>query len=214
MPRVKVCGHTREEDVAGSIDAGVDAIGVIADVPVDTPREVAPRRARELLAAVPPFISCVLVTMPERPEAALELVDRVEPDALQIHGGLGVAELDRLSAQLDIDLVVGTDIEDAALDAIAEIADAILLDSRDEDGSGGTGRTHDWARSSAIVERLETPVVLAGGLTPGNVAEAVRQVKPFAVDVATGVESSGGRKDTEAVQRFVSAARRPEAVEA
>lgn len=214
MVRVKVCGHTRAADVADSVDAGVDAIGVIADVPVDTPREVAAETASDLLASVPPFVSGVLVTMPETAAAAVDLVDRIEPDALQIHAGLDVDGLSEVARSIDVPLIVGTDVDDQQLDAIGAVADAILLDSRDESGAGGTGRTHDWSRARDLVERLDVPVVLAGGLTPENVADGIRQVGPYAVDVASGVEASGGVKDPRAVERFVAAVDRAEAVEA
>lgn len=214
MVRVKVCGHTRAADVAESVDAGVDAIGVIVDVPVDTPREVDAATARALLASVPPFVSGVLVTMPETPAEATDLVDRVEPDVLQVHAGLDIDGLREVARTIDIPLIVGTDVHGSEIEAVAEIADSVLLDSRDESGAGGTGRIHDWTRASELVSRLDAPVVLAGGLTPENVADGIRQVGPYAVDVASGVETSGGVKDPRAVERFVTAVDRAEAVEA
>lgn len=219
MVRVKVCGHTREADVAASVAAGVDAVGVIVDVPVDTPREVDQETAASLFDAVPPFVSGTLVTMPESAEDALSLVDSLAPDVLQIHGGLDGVEIEDVAARVDIPLIIGASASADAgatddLASQAAIADAILLDSRDESGAGGTGRTHDWDRATQIRASLEVPVVLAGGLTPGNVADAVRTVDPYAVDVATGVEAAGGVKDHEAVQQFVREAKRVEAVEA
>lgn len=213
MARVKVCGHTSEADVKDSVSAGVDAIGVITDVPVDTPREVDVETATALLDAVPPFVSGVLVTMPETAAAAIQLVDRVSPAAVQIHAGLDIEALREVSRQIDIPLIVGTDVEDRDIDAIGEVADAVLLDSRGESGAGGTGRTHDWARAREVVDRVDCPVILAGGVTPNNVAGAIRQVEPYAVDVASGVEAEGGVKDPTAVTRFVASAKRQEAVE-
>ena len=214
MVRVKFCGHSRAADVADSVGAGVDAIGVIADVPVDTPREVDAATASELLASVPPFVTGVLVTMPDTAGAAIDLVERVAPDALQIHAGLDVEGLRQVEQAIPVPLIVGTEVDDRRVDAIAGIADAILLDSRDESGAGGTGRTHDWNRARELVQRLEAPVVLAGGLTPENVADGIRQVGPYAVDVASGVEERGGVRDSRAVERFVAAVDRAEAVEA
>ncbi len=205
MSRVKVCGHTSAEDVAASIAAGVDAVGVIADVPVETPREVDTATAADLLD-LPPFVSGVLVTMPETAAAAIDLVAATDPDALQVHAGLAVEELEAVATAIDIPLIVALSVDDNPA-SIAEVADAILLDSRDEDGAGGTGRTHDWTRAREIRDAVDVPVVLAGGLTPENVAEGIRSVDPYAVDVATGVESSGGIKDHAAVRRFVSRAR-------
>ena len=207
MVRVKICGHTREADVSASVAAGVDAVGVIADVPVETPREVSPEAAAALLDAVPPFVAGVLVTMPDAAADALELVDRVSPDVLQVHAGLEPQALRTVADGLDVPLVVGTSVgERTRIDELAEIADALLLDSRDESGAGGTGRTHDWDAARAVRESVDVPVVLAGGLGPDNVAEAVETVGPFAVDVASGVEATGGVKDHDAVSRFVDAA--------
>ena len=220
MTRVKICGVTCLEDLRVAVDAGADAIGLLVDVPVDSPREISPGRAAELVAEVPPFVTTVLVTMPETPERAVELVRTVESDAIQIHGDMGVGDLAYLTATVDASVVKVLDA--AALERTsryADVADALLVDSVDEDGGGGTGRTHDWKRTRAIADDLHSPIVLAGGLTPENVAEAVRTVEPFAVDVASGVErdagtakegdeNPAGRKDADAVAAFVENAKR------
>lgn len=202
MTRVKVCGHTRETDVRASVDAGVDAVGVISDVPVETPREVPRERAADLLDAVPPLVSGVLVTMPETVADARELVAATEPDAVQIHGTLDPDEVGELAAAIPQSVLVALD-HDADLDAYARAADGLVVDSLDESGGGGTGRTHDWEQTAEVVERLDVPVLLAGGLIPENVADAVETVAPFGVDTASGVEREGGIKDHEAVERFV-----------
>ena len=209
MTRVKICGLTTREDVSAAVDAGADAVGVISDVPVDTHREVAPEEAAGLLAEVPPFVASVLVTMPDAPARAIELVERADPDVLQVHGDLPPGDLAFLAASLDVKLVLAVDADDVerARD-VADVVDAVLIDSL-EDGAGGTGRTHDWGRTRAAVRDLAVPVVLAGGLTPRNVGEAVATVDPFAVDVASGVEREDGRKDHDALRAFVERATRP-----
>jgi phosphoribosylanthranilate isomerase len=223
MTRVKLCGFTDAADLSAGIDAGADAVGIIADVTVDTPREVTVDRARRLVDQVPPFVTSVLVTMPGSPEEAGDLVDSIDPDAVQVHGQ-SPDDLRVLRAALDRPLLAAVDVT-ADVAAHAEHVDAVLLDSTDEQGGGGTGETHDWARSHELVAELDTPVVLAGGLTPDNVAEAVERVDPFAVDVASGVERSpgerdarrgtersdgveraGGVKDHDAMRRFVACA--------
>jgi len=210
--RVKVCGVTRDSDREAVVAAGADAVGVICDVPVDTPREVDTDTAADLLAGVPPLVTGVLVTMPATVEEAVGLVEAVEPDALQVHGGLSPGELGALGHRLSQDVVVAVD---AAADDIADYADpadALLVDSVDAAGGGGTGETHDWERTREVVADLNVPVILAGGLTPDNVAAAVDTVRPFGVDVATGVERVaggdrvGGEKDHETVREFVAAA--------
>jgi phosphoribosylanthranilate isomerase len=206
MTRVKICGLTRETDLEAVVAAGADAVGITAAVAVDTPREVSVDRAADLVAAVPPFVTSVLVTMPETVERAVELVEHVEPDAVQLHGALGPTDVEAVRERAPAKVVVAVDAEADDVRDHAAAADALLVDSVDEQGGGGTGETHDWDRTREVVADLGVPVVLAGGLTPENVAEAVETVGPFAVDVASGVEREGGVKDHETVRQFVERA--------
>ncbi|MFB6156899.1 MAG: phosphoribosylanthranilate isomerase [Haloferacaceae archaeon] len=207
--RVKVCGVTREADLRAVAAAGADAVGVVTDVTVDTPREVPPERAGELLDAAPPFLSTAAVTMPETPAAAADVAERTGADHLQVHG---LSDPDDVAAMRDAvraRLVVAVGAADpATARAVAPAADGLLVDSATESGGGGTGETHDWAATRELAADLDTPVVLAGGLDPENVATAVRTVDPYGVDVASGVERSGGVKDHDAVDTFVREARR------
>ena len=206
MTRVKICGITREEDLRAAVDAGADAVGFLVDVPVETPREILPERAAELAAQVSPFATSVLVTMPDSPERAVALAEIIGPDVLQIHGDIGMGDAAYLSSKTDAAVVKAVAAKDVA-DAhrYAEVADALLVDT---DVAGGTGRTHDWSETRDLVAELDAPVILAGGLTPENVADAVAAVDPYGVDVASGVESNGGVKDHRAVANFVSRAKR------
>jgi len=204
MTRAKVCGVTSSEDRDAVVAAGADAVGVIHGVPVDTPREVDEETAAGLLAGVPPLVTGVLVTMPTTVQQAVKRVDELEPDAVQVHDGLSPAELGALSRRVSQQIVAVVDAGADDLADYADHADAVLVDSVDAEGGGGTGETHDWERTRDIVATLDVPVILAGGLTPENVAEAVDTVQPFAVDTASGVESSGGVKDHDAVRRFVA----------
>jgi len=201
MSRVKICGITDERDLEETVGAGADAVGFTVDVPVETPREIDPETAAAFVEAAPPFVTTVLVTMPDEPEAAVDLVGAVAPDVVQVHGDLTPGDLAYISS------ATGARIISAVAPATAArydaVADALLVDSLDESGAGGTGETHDWERTRDLVSELSSPVVLAGGLTPENVAEAVETVRPFAVDVASGVESEPGRKDAAAVASFV-----------
>jgi phosphoribosylanthranilate isomerase len=206
MTRAKICGITRESDLEAVVAAGADAVGLTAAVTVDTPREVSLTRAAALAAAVPPFVTSVLVTMPDTVDRAVELVDRVEPDAVQLHGNLGPDDIVAVRERAAAKVVAAVDATDSTVEAYADAADALLVDSADEQGGGGTGETHDWERTAELVADLRTPVILAGGLTPDNVAEAVETVRPFAVDVASGVEAEGGVKDHDAVRQFVERA--------
>ncbi|MGQ3328307.1 phosphoribosylanthranilate isomerase [Halorubrum sp. FL23] len=209
MARVKICGLTRGADLRAAVDAGADAVGVIAEVPVDSPREVDAATAAELLADVPPFVTATLVTMPESAERAVELLRTVAPDAVQLHGGWTPDEIRYIRAETERKVLLAVDADDPArAEEFDAVADALVIDSTDESGAGGTGETHDWERAGDLADRLTSPVVLAGGLTADNVAEAVRAADPFAVDVASGVELSDGRKDHNAVARFVANAGR------
>ena len=205
MVRVKVCGVTNEADLRAVESAGADAVGAIADVTVDTPREVSLDTAATLFDAAPPFLTTTLVTMPETVEDAVDTAERVGPDVLQLHGGFSKTDLEAIRERIDADLVAVVDAaEPERARAVAPAVDAVLVDSLDDEEAGGTGETHDWEATAAVVETLDAPVILAGGLTPENVAEAVEIVQPYAVDVASGVERTGGEKDHEAVRAFVA----------
>ncbi|MCU4924656.1 phosphoribosylanthranilate isomerase [Halobacteria archaeon AArc-dxtr1] len=208
MTRVKVCGITQPADVQVAAAAGADAVGIICDVPVETPREVDVERARELAAGAPPFVTTVLVTMPRDPERAAELVDRIQPDAIQLHGAIEPDAVATVRANLPVDVLLAidaADLDDA--NRFDDVVDGFVVDSTDEHGGGGTGETHDWERTRDETADLDSPVVLAGGLTSDNVADAVEAAAPFGVDVASGVESSGGVKDHDAVRSFVANAK-------
>ncbi|SIR30466.1 phosphoribosylanthranilate isomerase [Haladaptatus litoreus] len=199
MTRAKICGLTAEDDLRAAVSVGADAIGLLVDVPVDSPREIDPLQAAELAREVPPFVTTVLVTMPETPERAVELAEIIEPDAVQVHG-MGVGDLAYLSSSIDGNVIRAIDAKTENPERYDTVADALLLDAGK---AGGTGETHDWERAREFANSLDSPVILAGGLNPDNVADAVEAVEPFAVDVASGVESGGGQKDHSAVESFV-----------
>jgi phosphoribosylanthranilate isomerase len=205
MVRVKICGVTNDEDLRVVAHAGADAVGIISDVSVDTPRSVPVETAAALADAAPPFLTTTLVTMPETVDDAVDAAERVGSDVLQLHGDFGPEELGAIRAAVDADLVAVVNAADPErARTVAPAVDAVLVDSVDESGAGGTGETHDWAATAEVAATLDAPVILAGGLTPGNVAEAVDAVDPYAVDVASGVERTGGRKDRDAVRAFVA----------
>lgn len=205
--RVKLCGITTDSDRDAAVEAGTDAIGIVCDVPIDTPREVTPDRARALVASAPAFVTTTLVTMPADAPAGIDLVDRVRPDVVQVHAA-SPNLVARLADETDAKVIAAVDLDDD-VEAYADVADAVLVDSTDDAGAGGTGETHDWGRTRTLAERVDVPLILAGGLTPENVTEAVAAVEPHAVDVSSGIESTEpGRKDHDAMRAFVDAARR------
>jgi phosphoribosylanthranilate isomerase len=206
MTRTKLCGLTSERDLDAAVAAGTDMVGFVSEVPIETPRELTPDHAATLAARVPEAVTSVLVTMPATPEAGADLAERVEPDAIQVHG-CSPAAVDALSERIAIPVIAAVDAADETLHAYETVADALVLDSTDEQGAGGTGETHDWARARDIVAALDKPVLLAGGLTPANVAGAVERVAPFGVDVSSGIEAKAGTKDHAKLRRFVARAR-------
>lgn len=205
--RVKICGITRPPDLAAAIDAGADAVGIVCDVPVDTHREVSVSRAATLVDATPPFVTAVLVTMATDPDRVRTLAAHTDADAIQIHGDIGVGDLAYLRSRVDARLLVAVDpTDEEAATRYDDLADALVIDSVTETGAGGTGKPHDWETTRQRSADLDSPIVLAGGLSPENVATAIRTVSPFAVDVSTGVEATGGVKDHDAIAAFVARA--------
>lgn len=211
MARVKICGLRRERDMRVAAAAGADAVGFITDVSVDTPREVDPSWAAALAESAPPFVTTVVVTMPDTVDDAVDLVEEIHPDAIQIHADFTREQVAELDERTTVDVFVAIDVTESERARDLEgVADALLVDSLTEDGAGGSGETHDWEATRDLVTELSTPIVLAGGLTPENVTEAIATVRPTAVDVASGVEIPGGdgAKDDTAIRNFIENAGR------
>jgi phosphoribosylanthranilate isomerase len=208
MTRVKVCGLTTAADRDAAVAAGADAPGLVVDVPKETARELLPERAAELVTGAPPFVTPVLVTMPADADRAVELHRRTEADAVQLHNDLSPETVAAVAERTGAPVLKAISAAPEAARQHAPIADALLVDSRDSRGAGGTGEATDWDATRTIARAVDVPVVVAGGLTPETVATAVETVEPFAVDVSSGVEREEGRKDHEAIRRFVAAAKR------
>lgn len=203
--RVKICGITTPTDRDLAVTAGADAVGFISGVSIDTPREVPPETASSLAATTPPFVSTVLVTMPDESSDALAQIERIGPDAVQVHG-LSPPAVAALADETDVSVIAAVRAADSP--DYDPVADALVVDSLDDAGAGGTGETHDWEQTHNRIKTLDSPILLAGGLTPDNVTSAIETVAPYGVDVASGVERDGGEKDPTAVQSFLKQARR------
>lgn len=213
--RSKLCGMRSVRDVEFAVDAGADALGFISGTTHFSEDALTATAAAELAALVPPYVGKVLVTHLETAVEILALADIIGADTIQIHGLVSFETVRQVYASADRRTVTKA-IHVTGVGAVAEarrfaeVCDAIHLDSRTEDRLGGTGLTHDWSISAEIVRILASDgrrCVLSGGLSADNVAEAIMAVRPFAVDVNSGVEDACGDKDAELARRFVAAAR-------
>ena len=202
MTRVKICGITNLEDALYAVECGADMLGF--NFYEKSPRHVEPATALEIAGRLPGSVTAVGVFVNMNPHAVADLADSAGLAAVQLHGdedGAYVAELRKYTNAIVIKaLRIGPDFPDD--DVNARAADAVLLDAYSAEKYGGTGSVFDWDLAVEIKKRVPS-LYLAGGLTPENVSEAVRQVRPFAVDVASGVEASPGRKDADKVAAFV-----------
>lgn len=215
MTFIKICGITNESDLDMVLSYKPNAVGFIVDVPVKTKRKIDSKKAKRLVLKVPIFISSVLVIMPESSKEAIYKAKDIRPDALQIHSDLSCEELEEIKRAVSIPIIktIGVDDSTEAKAVVNETAsikdavDAILLDTKTNNKIGGTGISHNWNISSEITKKTSIPIILAGGLTPENVLQAISCVNPYAVDTASGVESTPGKKDEKKVDMFISNAK-------
>lgn len=211
--KVKVCGITREEDLTTAVDAGADAVGFVVGV-TSSARNLTLKRAKELMKLTPVFVDNVAVTVPDNRDTLIKIYGKLKPDAIQIHGE-NLPEASTLRWKLsDVHLIKAVHVDpdpDAVMKSALKASksfDAVLLDSLAPGSHGGTGVIHNWELSKRIKEAIHPkPLILAGGLKPENVGEAIHIVQPYAVDVSSGVELCRGIKDPKKVFEFVKNAR-------
>lgn len=199
--RIKICGLTREADVSEAVLAGADAIGFV--LYEKSPRFVTPQRAGQLAALLPPFVTPVLLFV-NASAALLSQAREAVPNALwQFHGDESPADCDQAARPYirAARMAPGFNLLDFAHSYPA--AQAILVDAH-VDGYGGGGQVFDW---SLLPQGLSRPMVLSGGLHSGNVIEGIRRVRPWAVDVSSGVEAGKGIKDAQLMRQFCQAVR-------
>jgi phosphoribosylanthranilate isomerase len=200
--RIKICGITRAEDALAAAAAGADAIGLIFYA--GSSRHVTPASAAVIVSHLPPFVTAVGLFVDPAEDEVRAVLDEVPLDLLQFHGAetpefcirFGRPHIKALAAAPGVDLLQSAKVHSAAR--------GVLIDAYVPGAHGGTGVTADWG---SIPGTLPRPLVLAGGLTPDNVGEAVRTVRPWAVDVSSGVERARGVKDHEKITAFVQGVR-------
>ena len=200
--QVKICGLTNVEDALAAVEAGADLLGFV--LWEKSPRSVTIETAREIARRLPPATPRVGVFVDARVEKVMFSLRICDFSALQFHG----QETPSFCQQFNVMTIKAFRVRDAAsVQALAGYdTDAFLLDSQVEGQPGGTGETFDWSLAAAA-KKFDKPIFLAGGLTPQNVAAAVRAAQPFAVDVSSGVEAAPGKKDRQKMRDFIAAVR-------
>ena len=209
--KVKICGITNSDDAHAAIEAGADLLGF--NFYAKSPRYIAPEKARKIIAEIRsegrgPLLVGVFVNAP--PEEVRSILKIAQLDLAQLHGDEPVHVLERLNGRAFKALRPTSETE-AEIDAewfapYGPNAPVLLIDAYRKDQYGGTGHTADWSIATKMAQQY--PILLAGGLAPENVSEAIRQVRPWGVDVASGVEMSPGKKDVGKLKLFVERCRR------
>ena len=198
---IKICGITNEEDALLAVAVGADAIGFVF---APSPRQVAVTRVSEIVKRLPPDILTVGVFRNELPDRVISIINNTGLMAAQLHGFESATQVQNVKSEVRTVFKAVAAGSESFQDAAAFGADAVLVDS-DEPGSG---EVFDWKMAENAPQGV--PLILAGGLTPSNVAGAIRKVQPWGVDVSTGVERSPGLKDPILVRAFIEAARSTE----
>src|SRR3989344_401366 len=200
--RVKICGITRIEDAIAAAQAGADAIGFVFDP--KSPRHVHPDQALKITRALPPFITTVGLFVNPAPDSVAAVLSHVPLDLIQFHGNEKPEQCRRYHRLYIKAIHMKPDVDLREMARLYGDTAGLLLDTYVADVAGGSGQAFDWNR---IPPDLGKPVILAGGLTPEDVAQAGRRVRPYAVDVSSGVEQSKGIKDVNKISAFIEAVR-------
>ena len=199
--RIKFCGITRAEDARTAVALGVDAVGFVFTR--RSQRYVGVAQARAMRDALPPFTSVVALFMDDEPAWVEDVIAGVRPDLLQFHGSESAGYATSFARPYLMAIpMAGADAR-SIMEAHPQAA-GFLLDSHAPGAAGGSGQPFDWSR----VPKSTRPVILAGGLDAGNVAQAIAVVRPYAVDVSSGIEAAPGIKDAQRIAAFIAAARR------
>ncbi|MFV2041149.1 MAG: phosphoribosylanthranilate isomerase [Candidatus Hydrothermarchaeales archaeon] len=209
MVKVKICGIASLSDAAVCTELGADFIGNIVEIP-GSPRSISQERSKEIFKRLSSSVKGVAVLADKTVDEVIRAADFIRPAFVQLHGGESLEFVEKVGDEVCCGVIKAVQVKgeesiSAALE-FAEVCDAILLDTPSKK-LGGSGEKHDWSISARIAQQAKSPVFLAGGLNPENVAEAVAAVEPFCVGVSSGVERLPGQKDPEKVKRFIERAK-------
>jgi phosphoribosylanthranilate isomerase len=211
MAQVKICGITNSEDALKASILGADYLGFLVEISfsIDAIRR---DKAKEIIRKLPLEVQSVFVTYLQNAGEIVEIAEEISPAVIQLHNDIELKEIGKIRKALpkikitkSISVVDESSIEEAK--KYSEYVDFILLDTKSGAKRGGTGKTHDWSISRKIVDSINNPVFLAGGLNPENVQEAIKKVKPYAVDTNNGVKLSPGKKDYAKMRLFIERAK-------
>jgi phosphoribosylanthranilate isomerase len=208
-PRIKVCGITRVEDAATAVRLGAAALGFVFWP--RSPRRTSVEAVREIAAILPPFVARIGVFVDMPADDVARIVQDARLDGVQLHGDESPDQYRFLKARLIKTVTLDSDMDVRAAATLAAHV-TILVDATDRVRRGGTGKVADWRNAATLA--AQRPVILAGGLTAENVGDAIRRVRPWAVDVSSGVESAPGLKSRERLEAFFAAVNTAAAVEA
>ncbi|MBB3602020.1 phosphoribosylanthranilate isomerase [Mycolicibacterium sp. BK556] len=213
MIHVKICGIRRLQDALAAAEYGADALGFLVGQRHSSPDFLQPDEAATIIAALPP-VDTVLVTHLSEPDDIVTLAITMGVATIQLHGDTSPNQTRAIKDRMpDIKLAKAIHVIDhQSIDTARQYAntvDALVLDTinTSTDQVGGTGQTHDWSISRQIVAQVPIPAILAGGLTPDNVADAIRNVRPYGVDVNSGTKGPDGYKDRATLKRFIENAK-------
>lgn len=198
--RVKICGVTRIEDALLACELGADAIGMV--MTPTSPRCVSIENARTIRGALPAFVDAVVLSHDLSAERVRACIDGVRPDLVQFHGSEDAAFCESFGMRYIKAIGMDGNVDVRAVAATHSRASGFVLDGHPPGQQGGRGKTFDWSR---IPRDFGRPILLAGGLNAGNVGEAIRMVRPWAVDLASGIESAPGIKDAAKMRAFFAA---------
>ncbi|HJO58456.1 MAG TPA: phosphoribosylanthranilate isomerase [Nitrospinaceae bacterium] len=197
--RVKICGTTSLKDALLAVESGADAVGFIFHK--ESPRNISQKDVKEIVAQLPPFVESIGVFVNETSDKINRIAEQCRLTAVQLHGDESPAFCRRIKRRV----VKAVRVKDAeSLKGMSDFdVSGFLLDAYNEESRGGTGRVFDW--NLALRAKKQGPVIIAGGLNPYNVYTAIHRVKPYGVDVCSGVEKSPGVKDPEKISEFIKA---------
>ena len=211
MTKVKICGITNEEDALKAAILGADYLGFLVEINFSEDK-INRKKAKSLIRKLPLEITPVFVTYLQKAAPIIKIAKEINPQIIQLHNDISLEEIGKIRKSLPkikitktISVINEKSIDEAK--KYQKYVDFILLDSKSGKKKGGTGKIHNWEISRKIVKEIKKPVFLAGGLNPDNVQEAIKQVKPYAVDTNSGVKLKPGKKDYKKLELFIQRAK-------